>query len=155
MINDVLDFSKIEAGKMELAPVAFDLTELVEQAVRAVALRRTRSDVELVLEIEPDVPSQVVADPIRLRQVLVNLIGNAIKFTERGEVLVEVSCTGGAPGPIGALEDGELHFAVHDTGIGIPADKLRFDLRCVYAGRRLHDAELRGHRTGPGDRHAS
>jgi len=124
VINDVLDFSKIEAGKMELSPVAFDLTELVEQAVRAVTLKAHQKRVELVLEIERDVPSQVVADPIRLRQILVNLIGNAIKFTERGEVLVEVSRADGAPGPVGALQEGELHFAVHDTGIGIPAAKL-------------------------------
>ncbi len=117
VINDVLDFSKIEAGKMELSGVAFDLVELVEQTVRGLALRAHQKRLELVLRIEPDVPSHVIADPVRLRQVLVNLVGNAIKFTEQGEVLVEVSR--GAP----ASDREELHFTVHDTGIGVPATK--------------------------------
>ena len=128
VINDVLDFSKIEAGKMELSPVAFDLVELVEQTVRALALRAHQKRVELVLEIQPDVPARVVADPIRLRQVLVNLIGNAIKFTESGEVLVEVSLAAGprSGAMSGATAAGdELQFAVHDTGIGIPANKMQ------------------------------
>jgi signal transduction histidine kinase/DNA-binding response OmpR family regulator len=120
VINDVLDFSKIEAGKMELAPVAFDLTELVEQTVRGLALRAHQKKLELVLEVRPNVPGRVAGDPIRLRQVLVNLIGNAIKFTERGEVLVEVSAARSAA----ARDEAELHFSVKDTGIGIPADKL-------------------------------
>ena len=120
VINDVLDFSKIEAGKMELSPVEFDLAELVEQTVRALALKAHQKHLELVLEIQREVPGRVVADPIRLRQVLVNLIGNAIKFTPRGEVLVQVS----GPAASGTVPP-ELHFAVHDTGIGIPAAKQR------------------------------
>jgi len=119
VINDVLDFSKIEAGKMEAAPVAFDLVELVEQTVRGLALRAHQKRLELVLEIQRDVPSHVVADPIRLRQVLVNLIGNAIKFTEQGEVSLQVSRSDNVSG------EAELHFVVEDTGIGIPAEKQR------------------------------
>jgi signal transduction histidine kinase/DNA-binding response OmpR family regulator len=117
VINDVLDFSKIEAGKMEMDPVAFDLVELVEETVRGLALRAHQKRLELVLEIQRDVPSHVVADPLRLRQVLVNLVGNAIKFTEQGEVLLEVNRQGTDLGEV------ELHFVVQDTGIGIPREK--------------------------------
>ena len=117
VINDVLDFSKIEAGKMEPAPVAFDLVELIEQTVRGLALRAHQKKLELVLEIDQDVPCHALTDPIRLRQVLVNLVGNAIKFTEQGEVLLHATHSSID------FEQGELHFVVQDTGIGIPPDK--------------------------------
>jgi len=118
IINDVLDFSKIEAGKMTLDPVAFDVRELVEHTVRGLALRAHQKQLELALEVDRDVPSQVMGDPNRIRQVLVNLLGNAIKFTEQGEVYLHVTLAAAGP------EEVELHFSVEDTGIGIAAEKL-------------------------------
>jgi signal transduction histidine kinase/CheY-like chemotaxis protein len=117
IINDILDFSKIEAGKLELDPVAFDLHELVEQTLKGLAIRAHEKGLELVCEIRPEVPDWVLADPTRIRQVLVNLVGNAIKFTSHGEVSVTLSL----------IEDGggrlTLRWAVRDTGIGIPPAK--------------------------------
>ena len=118
VINDVLDFSKIEAGKMDLEPLPFDLRDLVEQTVRGLALRAHQKKLELALEIQREIPAQLVGDGNRLRQILVNLIGNAIKFTERGEVLLQVTLEHSGP------SEAELHFLVEDTGIGIPAGKL-------------------------------
>ncbi len=119
VINDVLDFSKIEAGKMDLEAQPFSAAELVDQTVRALALRAHQKKLELIMEIAPDVPASVRGDANRLRQVLSNLAGNAIKFTEHGEVLVQVTrCSEDEN------EDEELHFMVEDTGAGIPADKL-------------------------------
>ncbi|HXS95626.1 MAG TPA: ATP-binding protein [Candidatus Limnocylindrales bacterium] len=117
VINDILDFSKIEAGKLDFEPVAFDIRKDLDQTIKALSVRTKAKSLELLLEVHPHVPDSVVADPVRLRQVIVNLVGNAIKFTERGEVSVRVEV---------ASYDGEecrLHFAVRDTGIGIPLDK--------------------------------
>ena len=119
VINDVLDFSKIEAGKMNLDTDLFDLHEFVEQTVGGLALRAHQKKLELILEIQPEAPHQVTGDSNRLRQVLVNLIGNAIKFTERGEVFVQVTCLEPRP------QEVEFHFLVADSGPGIPADKQR------------------------------
>src|SRR5262249_28426511 len=88
VINDILDFSKIEAGKLDLDPVAFDLRSLIAGMLRPLALRANAKGLELGCRIDPNVPDRLVADAGRLRQVLVNLIGNAIKFTERGEVVL-------------------------------------------------------------------
>ncbi|MBI4517748.1 MAG: PAS domain S-box protein [Deltaproteobacteria bacterium] len=128
VINDVLDFSKMEAGKLDLDAVDFDLRDTVGDAIRPLALRAHLKGLELAYEIQPDVPEVLVADPHRLRQILTNLVGNAIKFTERGEIVVEVgrqqltvdgaeSSVSSLPAPI------ELHVAVRDTGIGISAEK--------------------------------
>jgi PAS domain S-box-containing protein len=120
LINDILDFSKIEARRLSLERVAFDLRETVEEAVRLLAPRAHEKGLELACHIQPDVPGTVVGDPGRLRQVLVNLVGNAIKFTERGEVVVTVAVQ-----DVQEVQgvDATLHFTVSDTGIGIPADK--------------------------------
>ena len=117
LINDILDFSKIEARRLSLEQVTFDLRETVEEAVRLLAPRAHEKGLELACHIHADVPETVVSDPGRLRQVLVNLVGNAIKFTERGEVVVtvEVQETHGS--------EASLHFTVSDTGIGVPAEK--------------------------------
>jgi PAS domain S-box-containing protein len=131
VINDILDFSKIEADKLELEALPFDLRDSLGDAMKAVAMRAHQKGLELACHIHPDVPEAVVGDPGRLRQVVLNLVGNAVKFTERGEVVVEVSVATGSPpvaeaaagGPPVATE-AALHFAVRDTGIGIPADKL-------------------------------
>ena len=117
LINDILDFSKIEARRLSLEKVTFDLRETVEEAVRLLAPRAHEKGLELACHIHPDVPGTVVSDPGRLRQVLVNLVGNAIKFTERGEVVVTVELQEAHS------SEASLHFTVSDTGIGVPADK--------------------------------
>src|SRR5579884_3379520 len=119
VINDILDFSKIEAGKLEFENVAFNLRTLLGDVARAMSFRAHQKGLELILEMAPGIPVMVSGDPGRLRQVLVNLIGNAIKFTDEGEVVVtaaadEISATAVA-----------LRFGVIDTGIGIPEDKRR------------------------------
>jgi signal transduction histidine kinase/CheY-like chemotaxis protein len=117
VINDILDFSKIEAGKLELDPIPFDLYECIGDALRSVATRAHEKGVELVYEIDDDVPGYVIGDPGRLRQVILNLIGNAIKFTAQGEVALRVALAGNSPsGPV-------LQFSVRDTGIGIAPEK--------------------------------
>ncbi|HTB12074.1 MAG TPA: response regulator [Bryobacteraceae bacterium] len=118
VINDILDFSKIEAGKMELDQTMVDVRAVVSDAMRTVALRADEKNIELILDVKPAVPSKVVGDPARLRQVLLNLLGNAIKFTSQGEVSIEVSVADAAARPT------QLLFAVSDTGIGVPAAKL-------------------------------
>jgi len=119
VINDVLDFSKIEAGKLDLDPIPFKLHEHLAQTMKPLALRADQKGLELTCDIRPEAPEEVVADPTRLRQILINLVGNAIKFTERGEVGVEVGVE--SPGE----EQLQLHFAVRDTGIGIAPEKQR------------------------------
>jgi CheY-like chemotaxis protein/HPt (histidine-containing phosphotransfer) domain-containing protein len=117
VINDVLDFSKVEAGKLELYIEDFNLRECIESAVRPLSVRAQEKGLELVTEIPSEIPDAVTGDPGRLRQILVNLVANAIKFTERGEVVVRV-----APD---TSQEGEfaLRFTVSDTGIGIPREK--------------------------------
>ncbi|HEY1377920.1 MAG TPA: PAS domain S-box protein [Gemmataceae bacterium] len=133
VINDVLDFSKIEAGKLALEPIDFGLREAVGEAVKPLAHRARVKGLALTAKIARTVPDGLVGDPGRLRQVLVNLVGNAIKFTENGEVAVRVKVEeprakkrheDGRFGDSVGLREIVLHFAVRDTGIGIPADKL-------------------------------
>ena len=116
IINDILDFSKIEAGRMELDPIAFDVREWVNDTVKIVALRAQQKGLALSCEIAADVPRQVVADPIRLRQILLNLAGNAVKFTSHGQVSVQVDWR--------AAQQPVLDVAVRDTGPGIASEKL-------------------------------
>ena len=118
VINDILDFSKIEAGKIDLEILDFDLRELLEGTLKTLALRADQKGLELLCEIAPDVPLVVQGDSARLRQIIVNLLGNAIKFTSKGEVALNVSIDEQHS------EHTVLHFAVRDTGIGIPSDKL-------------------------------
>jgi signal transduction histidine kinase/CheY-like chemotaxis protein len=113
IINDILDFSKIDAGHIELDPAPFNLREAVEDVATLVSSRAAEKDLELVVRVDPALPDWVVGDVGRLRQILTNLAGNAVKFTERGHVLVEVS-----------LDGDRKRFSVTDTGIGIPEDKL-------------------------------
>jgi signal transduction histidine kinase/CheY-like chemotaxis protein/PAS domain-containing protein len=117
IINEILDFSRIEAGKLELHTVDFDLTERVEEAVKFISFLADPKGLEVICDVAPNVPRRCHGDPVRLRQTLVNLLGNAIKFTERGEVVLSVI-------QVGQDEQGfELQFCVADTGIGIPPDK--------------------------------
>ena len=118
IINDILDFSKVEAGKLELENIAFDLHDVVQDAAEMLAEGAQKKGLELVCNIHPDVPLRINGDPSRLRQVLVNVLSNAVKFTERGDVVVEVKLIPGH----GAEPDAracELYFSVTDTGIGI------------------------------------
>jgi len=120
VINDILDFSKIEAGKLQLEPIPFDLHRLIGDSIRPLAIRAEDKGLELVARIAPGVPTLMVGDPGRLRQVLVNLVGNAIKFTKHGEVVVAIE-----PVEAGLIADRVgLRFLITDTGIGIPATKL-------------------------------
>ncbi|MDQ2840250.1 MAG: response regulator [Acidobacteriota bacterium] len=118
VINDILDFSKIEAGKLDLNSANFNLVDSVEEVVRVFAHRAAEKDLELVCDIQPDLPGILVGDAARLRQILVNLLGNALKFTLHGEVVVQVR----SDEPCG-LQNCSIHFSIHDTGIGIPRDK--------------------------------
>ncbi|MBI3325109.1 MAG: response regulator [Nitrospinae bacterium] len=119
LLNDILDFSKIEAGKLDLEPVDFSLHESLGSTLKALALRAEQKGLELAYDVQPAAPDALVGDPGRLRQIVVNLVGNAIKFTEQGEVVLRVE-------PVSeAGDEVELHFAVSDTGIGIPSDKTR------------------------------
>ena len=118
LINDILDLSKIESGHLELEQLRFDLLEVLDKATELMALRAQEKGLELLVSTASDVPIGLIGDSQRLRQVIVNLIGNAIKFTERGEVAVRVTNDKGSNQP------GTLHFAVSDTGIGIPSEKL-------------------------------
>ena len=117
VINDILDFSKIEAGKLDLDPVHFKLRDTLNVTLKPMSLRAEQKGLELACHVHPDVPEDLYGDPLRLRQVLLNLVGNALKFTEKGEVVVEVSVASG-PG-----QEVSLHFSVRDTGVGIPPEQ--------------------------------
>ena len=118
IINDILDFSKVEAGRLELESIEFGLRETVEQAIELCAARAHAKGLELACDVRLDVPAKVRSDPMRLRQILINLVGNAIKFTDAGEVIVRVKVIGG---------NDLLRFEVIDTGIGI-ADEVQTDI---------------------------
>lgn len=115
LINDILDLSKIEAGHLELEHTDFDLVETVEKISEVLAVRAHEKNLELATYIAPDVPTFLIGDPVRLRQIIINLLGNAIKFTEKGEVILRITLD---------QSPSCLRFAISDTGIGIPADKM-------------------------------
>jgi len=117
LLNDILDFSKIEAGRLELETIPFNLRDSLGNTLSTLALRAEQKGLELAGDISPEVPDSLMGDPGRLRQVIVNLVGNAIKFTARGEVVVRVQAE-----QIDG-DDVRLHFTVRDTGIGIPPEK--------------------------------
>ncbi|MEX0345912.1 MAG: response regulator [Rhizobiaceae bacterium] len=131
IINDILDFSKLDAGQMELDPGPFKLSEAIEDVATLISTRVTEKDIELAVRVQPDLPEMYVGDVGRLRQIITNLMGNAVKFTETGHVLISVTGEkttatvepedGGGPKEI---EASKLHFRVEDTGIGIPQEKL-------------------------------
>ena len=123
IINDILDFSKIEANRLELDPVDFSVSDCMNETLRSFALAAAEKGIEIACEVMPETPAVVHGDPIRLRQVITNLVGNALKFTEKGEIRLRVASDGEADGLI------RLHFTVSDTGAGIPAakQKLIFD----------------------------
>jgi two-component system sensor histidine kinase/response regulator len=118
VLNDILDFSKIEAGRLDLDPVRCDLQDTVLAPVKSLALQAADKDLELSCEFDENVPEWIVADEVRLKQILINLIGNALKFTHRGEIRIKVAVVSTA------ADEADLRFSVTDTGIGIPAHKL-------------------------------
>jgi signal transduction histidine kinase/DNA-binding response OmpR family regulator len=117
LINDILDYSKLEAGKFELIAIAFKLRDCVADTMRSVSPQADSKGLELAYHIHSDVPDTLVGDPGRIRQILINLIGNAIKFTNQGEVILQVQLESQSG------EEAVLHFVVTDTGMGIPRDK--------------------------------
>jgi len=119
VINELLDFSKIEAGKFQLDPIDFTLRDCVVDALKLLAVRAAKKGLELLCDIRPDVPDALIGDPGRLRQVIINLVGNAIKFTANGDIVVRVQIDSQAQDKV------FLHCSVADQGIGIPADKLK------------------------------
>ena len=143
VVNDVLDFSKIEAQRLDLDSTEFDVRETVGDAVALLAQRAVEKGLELLFDIASDVPATVVGDPGRLRQVLLNIVGNAVKFTSKGEVVVRVTLE---PEHVG--DDGRvwLNFAVSDSGIGIPQDKLAH----VFEAFTQADASTTRRYGGPG-----
>jgi PAS domain S-box-containing protein len=119
VINDILDFSKIEAGKIDLEMIDFNVRDHLEATLKTLAFRGDEKGLELLCEVAPEVPEMALGDSNRLRQIVVNLVGNAIKFTDEGEVALKVQ--------VDAVEGGDriLHFTVSDTGVGIPPEKLK------------------------------
>ena len=118
IINDILDFSKIEAGRLTLEQIPFDLSELLENVANLMAMRTEEKGLELLFELGPEVPRCLKGDPLRLSQVLVNLVNNAVKFTQQGEIVLAISC----PNP--TADQVELHFKVKDSGIGMSEEHL-------------------------------
>ena len=119
VINDILDFSKIEAGKLDLESISFEIRVALLDTLKTLALRAHKKGIELTVDIPAAIPEHIIGDPTRLRQILVNLVGNSIKFTEKGEIKVRVEIAEQLP------EATMLHFIVEDSGIGIPAEKLK------------------------------
>ncbi len=119
LLNDILDLSKIEAGKFEIESVSFSLADVLRETMKVLSVRAAKKGLELAWHLPPEVPKQLMGDPARLRQILFNLVGNAIKFTKKGEVVVRIEPQWQTETEIA------LHFAVADTGIGIPAEKLQ------------------------------
>jgi signal transduction histidine kinase/CheY-like chemotaxis protein len=117
IIDDILDFSKIDAGKLAMESVEFDPRDTLMQCVKFFSSKAAASGLKLVGKISPEVPGRVVGDPTRLRQIIVNLLGNALKFTEHGEIVLQVEKE------VPASDEPFLHFSVHDTGVGIPREK--------------------------------
>jgi two-component system sensor histidine kinase/response regulator len=117
LINDILDFSKIEAGKLELEETEFEIRDVLQDTLKTLAVRADKKRLELLVHVAPEVPQSVVGDPTRVRQLIVNLVGNAIKFTERGNIVVDAELEQKSS------EGVQLHFRVSDTGIGIPVEK--------------------------------
>src|SRR5262249_25474011 len=118
LINDLLDFSKIEAGQLQLEQLNFGLRDCLSESLKALSMRAHAKGLELAYEVVPNVPDGVIGDPARLRQMVVNLVSNAIKFTEKGEVVVRVALAERGADFV------QLEITVSDTGIGIPKEQL-------------------------------
>jgi len=142
LLNDLLDFSKIDAGKLELEAQPFELERTMERLIGPLAIQAHQKGLELTVEVAPESPRRLIGDPHRLGQVIINLVGNAIKFTETGEILLQVE-----PVPGGRAEDEEvLHFSISDTGIGVPAPLQE----AIFESFRQGDSSTTRHYGGTG-----
>jgi two-component system sensor histidine kinase/response regulator len=117
VINDILDFSKIEAGKLELDPVRFNIRDVLQDSIKSLGIRAAQKRLELACHVENTLPDELFGDPVRLRQIVLNLVGNALKFTEHGEIVIRARVESVSGQEI------SLHFSISDTGIGIPREK--------------------------------
>src|SRR6185436_10852022 len=124
IINDILDFSKIDSGNLELEQQPFDLRACIEDALDLLATKASEKELDLLYQMEDGIPSQLLGDITRVRQVLVNLLGNSVKFTDKGEVVIQVKILSTPDTPNDTSKTWYLHFSVRDTGIGIPVDRL-------------------------------
>ena len=140
VINDVLDYSKLEAGAVDLDAAPFDPRAMAESAAALVGYQCAEKGLALAIEAAPDVPTALLGDELRLRQVTLNFLSNAVKFTEVGQIAVGLS-----------MDGRRLRVSVADTGIGIAARRRRPAVRAVHPGRRLDDPPVRRHRSGSGD----
>ncbi len=143
IVNDILDFSKIEAGRLEIDPTEFALRDVLDETLTSLAVRAHQKGLELLANVQGDVPDTLIADSGRLRQILVNLVGNAIKFTEQGEVLVQVWSE---PQTSKAAI---LHISVSDTGVGIPPEKQGVIFEAFSQADGMYHAQVRRNRSGP------
>jgi CheY-like chemotaxis protein len=132
ILNDILDFSKIEAGRLELESISMSVRDVIEDAARLLAVPASRKGLELICHVAPGVPENLLGDPSRLRQIVLNLIGNAIKFTDQGDVFVRVDCREKIDNRY------VLHFSVRDTGIGISSEKQK----CIFEAFRQSDTSM-------------
>ena len=145
LINDILDYSKIEAGKLEIEAIDFNLGDCLGDTMKTLSLRAHQKGLELAFEIEPNVPDALIGDPGRVRQIILNLVGNAIKFTEIGEVVLSVQIADSRGRRTSTSLYGHRHRDRHLAG------QASSHLRSVQAGRRIHDAQVRRHGAGPDD----
>ena len=148
LINGILDLAKVESGRISLEAVEFDLKDAVEKALETLAIRAHEKGLELMVRFAPGLPDLVLGDPLRLGQIIINLVGNAIKFTRHGQVLVSVERGRGS-------RAGMFKFTVTDTGIGIAADQAPSVVPPVQPGRLFDLAQIRRQRARPGDRLAA
>jgi PAS domain S-box-containing protein len=140
LTNDILDFSRIEAGKLDLDRIEFNLRDTLETTVRLLSLRAEEKGLELACDIAPDAPDGLIGDPGRLRQIVLNLVGNAVKFTDHGEVVLRVEKEAET------ADDVRLHLAIYDTGVGIPEEKREL----IFEAFRQGDASATRRRGGAG-----
>jgi signal transduction histidine kinase/CheY-like chemotaxis protein len=140
LLNDILDFSKIEAGRMELFPIAFSLRDCLKNAASALAVNAEQKGLKLMVEVAPEAPDALIGDPLRLRQVLLNLLNNAVKFTHAGAIEMRAHVYERREGAV------TLHFSVSDTGVGIPPDKIE----AIFEAFRQADGSISRNYGGTG-----